>query len=69
MFQNVSNAGIVFKFGAKIVGIDCLCKDSSRLYQDTSVEVREQLRPDILIFTTYGATIIQILIKQCKFFH
>jgi len=35
----------------KIIGIDCLCKDSSKLYQDTLLQIREELKPDILIFT------------------
>ncbi len=35
----------------KIIGIDCLCKDSSKLYQDTPPQIREELKPDILIFT------------------
>jgi len=51
MFQYVANAGIVLKVGEKQVGIDCLCKDSSKLYQDTPSEIREELKLDILIFT------------------
>ena len=51
MFQYVSNAGIILKAGDKIVGIDCLCKDSTKLYQDTPLQIREELKPDILIFT------------------
>lgn len=51
MFQYVSNAGIVFKTGRKMIGIDCLCKDYSKLYQDTPPEIREELKPDLLIFT------------------
>lgn len=51
MFQYVSNAGVIFNIGDKIVGIDCLCKDSTKLYQDTPSQIREELNPDILIFT------------------
>ena len=50
-FQYVANAGIIFNVDKKIIGIDCLCKDSSKIYQDTSPQVREGLTPDILIFT------------------
>lgn len=50
-FQYVSNAGIVLRAEEKIIGIDCLCRDLSKLYQDTPVEIREKLKPDILIFT------------------
>lgn len=50
-FQYVSNAGIIFDVDGKQIGIDCLCKDSSKLYQDTSPQIREELKPDILIFT------------------
>ena len=50
-FQHVSNAGIIFNVDKKIIGIDCLCKDSSKLYQDTLLQIREELKPDILIFT------------------
>lgn len=50
-FQYVSNAGIIFNVDKKIIGIDCLCKDYSKLYQDTSPQIREELKPDILIFT------------------
>lgn len=51
MFQYVSNAGIVFRVGEKTVGIDCLCKDSLKLYQDTPLQIREELNLDVLIFT------------------
>lgn len=51
MFQYVSNAGLIFKTGEKVVGIDCLCKDSSKLYQDTPLEIRQELKLDVLIFT------------------
>lgn len=51
MFQYVSNAGIIFKVGEKMIGIDCLCKDSSQLYQDTPAQLREELNLDVLIFT------------------
>ena len=51
MFQYISNAGIVFKIGYKQIGIDCLCKDSGNLYQDTPVKIRDELNLDILIFT------------------
>lgn len=50
-FQYVSNAGIIFDVDGRQIGIDCLCKDSSKLYQDTPPQIREQLKPDILIFT------------------
>lgn len=50
-FQYVSNAGIIFRLGNKLIGIDCLCKDSSKLYQDIPTQIREELKPDILIFT------------------
>lgn len=50
-FQHVSNAGIIFNVDNKIIGIDCLCKDSSKLYQDTPPQIREELKPDIFIFT------------------
>lgn len=51
MFRYVSNAGIILDIQGKKIGIDCLCKDSSGLYQDTIPEVREKLDLDILIFT------------------
>lgn len=51
MFQYVSNAGIILNVGGRTIGIDCLCKDSSRLYSDTPSQIRKQLNPDILIFT------------------
>lgn len=51
MYQYISNAGIVLNMGGKQIGIDCLCKDSSKLYQDTPLELREKLKLDILIFT------------------
>ena len=50
-FQYVSNAGIIFNIGNKLIGIDCLCKDSSKLYQDTPLQIREELKLDMLIFT------------------
>ena len=50
-FQYVSNAGIIFDVDGRQIGIDCLCKDSSKLYQDTPVKIREELNSDILIFT------------------
>lgn len=50
-FQYVSNAGIIFDVDGRQVGIDCLCKDSSKLYQDTPPQIREELKPDPLIFT------------------
>lgn len=37
--------------GGNQIGIDCLCRDSSKLYQDTPLELREKLKLDILIFT------------------
>ena len=51
MFRYVSNAGIIFNAGEKTIGIDCLCKDSSQLYQDTPSQIREELNLDVLIFT------------------
>ncbi|MBQ8592379.1 MAG: MBL fold metallo-hydrolase [Lachnospiraceae bacterium] len=51
MFQYVSNAGIVLEVGDKTIGIDCLCRDSAKLYMDTPTEIREKFNPDILIFT------------------
>ena len=51
MFQYVSNAGIVFRLEEKTIGVDCLCKDPSELYQDTPKEICEELKPDFLIFT------------------
>lgn len=51
MFWYVANAGIVFCFGKTRIGIDCLCKDSSGLYQDTPMEIRENLNVDVLVFT------------------
>ncbi len=51
MFQYVSNAGIVLDIEGKTIGIDCLCRDSSMLYQDTPLAIREKLMFDILIFT------------------
>ena len=50
-FQYVSNAGIIFEVDGRRIGIDCLCKDSSKLYQDTPMQIREELKLDILIFT------------------
>ncbi len=49
--QYVSNAGIIFEIKGKQIGIDCLCKDSTKLYQDTPLAIREELKLDILIFT------------------
>lgn len=51
MFQYVSNAGIIFQSGERKIGIDCLCKDSAKLYQDTPQDIREKLKLDILIIT------------------
>ena len=51
MFQYVSNAGIILEVSGRQIGIDCLCKDSSKLYQDTPMQICEELKPDILIFT------------------
>lgn len=51
MFRYVSNAGIIFDIGDKIVGIDCLCRDSAKIYQDTPLKIREALNVDVLIFT------------------
>ena len=51
MFQYVSNAGIVFNIEGKTIGIDCLCRDTSKLYQDTPLEIREKLAFDVLVFT------------------
>ena len=50
-FQYVSNAGIIFEVDDRRIGIDCLCKDSSKLYQDIPTQIREELKLDILIFT------------------
>lgn len=50
-FQHVSNAGIILDVDGRQIGIDCLCEDSSKLYQDTPPHIREKLKPDILIFT------------------
>ena len=50
-FQYVSNAGIIFEVDGRQIGIDCLCKDSLKLYKDTPTQIREELKPDILIFT------------------
>lgn len=50
-FQYVSNAGIILDVDGRQIGIDCLCEDSSKLYQDTPPQIREELKPDILIFT------------------
>ena len=50
-FQYVSNAGIILDVDGRQIGIDCLCKDSSKLYQDTPLQIREELKPEILIFT------------------
>ena len=49
--QYVSNAGIILDVDGRQIGIDCLCKDSSKLYQDTPPQIREELKPNILIFT------------------
>lgn len=51
MFQYISNAGIIFEVDGRRIGVDCLCKDSSKLYQDTPTQIREESQPDILIFT------------------
>lgn len=50
-FQYVSNAGIILDVDGRQIGIDCLCKDSSKLYQDTPLQIREELKPNIFIFT------------------
>ena len=50
-FQYVSNAGIIFDVEGRRIGIDCLCQDSSKLYQDTPMQIREELKLDMLIFT------------------
>ena len=51
MYQYISSAGIVLNMGGNQIGIDCLCRDSLKLYQDTPLELREKLKLDILIFT------------------
>lgn len=51
MFRYVSNAGLVFQVGAKKIGIDCLCRDSANLYQNTPLEIRQKMELDVLIFT------------------
>ncbi|MBQ4558702.1 MAG: MBL fold metallo-hydrolase [Tyzzerella sp.] len=50
-FEYVSNAGIMLEVSGRQIGIDCLCKDSTKLYQDTPPQIREGLKPDIIIFT------------------
>lgn len=47
----VSNAGIIFKDDNFKIGIDCLCRDSSGVYEDTPVNIRENIEADFLIFT------------------
>ena len=37
--------------GGSQIGIDCLCKDTTKLYQDTPQEIRQVLKIDTLIFT------------------
>lgn len=51
MVRYVSNAGLIFKIGEKSIGIDCFCRDSAKLYQDTPLEIRQGLNLDVLIFT------------------
>lgn len=57
-FQYVCNAGIVLASEDISIGIDCFCKDTDKLYQDTPSEVRKELLEEIengklqsLIFT------------------
>ena len=57
-FQYVCNAGIVLASEDIRIGIDCFCKDTDKLYQDTPSEVRKELLEEIengklqsLIFT------------------
>lgn len=58
MMRYVSNAGIVLKQDKTGIGIDCFCRDSNHLYQDTPDEVCRELLEEIqegqlqaLIFT------------------
>lgn len=51
MFRYVSNAGIIFDVAGKRIGIDCLCRDSSKQYQDIPSEIRAEINSDTLIFT------------------
>lgn len=51
MIRYVSNAGILFREATCCIGIDCLCKDSAKLYHDTPEEIRTSLLLDHLIFT------------------
>ena len=51
MIRYVSNAGVLFRVGNKTVGVDCLCKDPYKIYQDTPEDIRKELNPDVLIFT------------------
>lgn len=50
-FRYVSNAGIVFDVAGETIGVDCLCKDSAKLYRDTPLEIKQELKLDVLIFT------------------
>lgn len=50
-FQYVCNAGGVLKYEDIMIGIDCFCKDTDKLYQDTPLQMRKELKPDVLIFT------------------
>ena len=47
----VSNAGIILSTEGINIGIDCFCRDSANIYQDTPLEIRQELKLDILIFT------------------
>ena len=47
----IANAGLIFEVGNKTIGLDCLCKDPYKIYQNTPENIRKELNPDILIFT------------------
>ena len=47
--QYVSNAGIILKDDKFKIGIDCLCRDSSGVYEDTPAHIRENLYVDFLM--------------------
>jgi L-ascorbate metabolism protein UlaG (beta-lactamase superfamily) len=47
----VSNAGIILSIEGINIGIDCFCRDSSKLYQDIPLEIRQEMKIDVLIFT------------------
>lgn len=58
--RHVSNAGLLFRAGVQMAGIDVFCKDKTGLYPDTPPRLREELMGEIAggrlntLFFTHG---------------